>query len=222
MPAHALAQAPQTWRRCHPTQEQPLRRRQTLTSRIRRQIGQPPAAASTHRPPNARGKASKRQEGGPPPRPDAPARGPSISPGARQRRHHGSSRRQRNTIERRARARRSLQMAGRGGGGGATPPRRTGGGTGPEPRDPPTPSPRQPSLETQPWRAPPQSPTRHRAGGRASLHRRILPQDNEMPRRRRPPRGLSSAASSGDGEEGSEKGGGARRRLDLGFRPSRP
>ena len=121
MPAHALAQAPQTWRRCHPTQEQPLRRRQTLTSRIRRQIGQPPAAASTHRPPNARGKASKRQEGGPPPRPDAPARGPSISPGARQRRHHGSSRRQRNTIERRARARRSLQMAGRGGGG--APPR---------------------------------------------------------------------------------------------------
>ena len=122
MPAHALAQAPQTWRRCHPTQEQPLRRRQTLTSRIRRQIGQPPAAASTHRPPNARGKASKRQEGGPPPRPDAPARGPSISPGARQRRHHGSSRRQRNTIERRARARRSLQMAGRGGGGGPPPP----------------------------------------------------------------------------------------------------
>ena len=70
----------------------------------------------------------KGRKGGPPPRPDAPARGPSRSTGACQHRHHGSSRRQRSTIESRARARRCLEMAGR---GGATPLRRTGESTGP-------------------------------------------------------------------------------------------
>lgn len=132
-------------------------------------------------------------------------RAPSRSPGAHRRCHHGSSRRRCSTIKSRARARRSLQTAGR---GAATPPRRAGESTGLQPRDPSTPSPQQPPSETRPWRAPPQRPSRRVAGGRASLHREILPQDKETPRRRRPSRGLSPATSSGDSEGVSEMRGG--------------